>query len=180
LLELTSAYAPFANGGWSATPHIVTRVATAEGRVLYHRRREAHRRVIAIGNVEAMNDMLHATMTSGTGKAAALPRHPAAGKTGTTQNYRDAWFIGYTSHYVGGVWVGNDDGKPMPGITGGSLPAQIWRSIMVEAHSGLRPVALPARDWSDGSWRFGWWGGRNPQADGRDGGSFFQRILNLF
>ena len=180
LLELTSAYAPFANGGWSATPYIVTRVATAEGRALYHRRREAHQRVIAIGNVEAMNDMLHATMTSGTGKAAGLPRHPAAGKTGTTQNYRDAWFIGYTSHYVGGVWVGNDDGKPMPGITGGSLPARIWRSIMVEAHSGLRPVALPARDWSDGSWRFGWWGAKNPQVDGRDSGSFFERILNLF
>ena len=180
LLELTSAYAPFANGGWAAKPHIVTRIATAEGRVLYSRRREAHRRVIAMADVEAMNDMLHATMTGGTGRAAALPRHPAAGKTGTTQNYRDAWFVGYTSHYVGGVWVGNDNGKPMPGITGGSLPAQIWHAIMVDAHSGLRPVALPARDWSDGSWRFGWWRDGNPQADGRNGGSFFERILDLF
>ena len=180
LLELTSAYAPFANGGWAARPYIVTQVAAANGRVLYRRRREVHRRVIDMGHVEAMNDMLQATMTSGTGRAAALQQHPAAGKTGTTQNYRDAWFIGYTSHYVGGVWVGRDNGKPMPGITGGSVPAKIWRSIMTQAHSGLRPVALPARDWSDGSWRFGWWGDRNPQADGHNGDSFFDRVLNLF
>ena len=124
--------------------------------------------------------MLHATMTSGTGKAAALQHHPAAGKTGTTQNYRDAWFIGYTSHYVAGVWVGRDNGKPMPEITGGSVPAKIWRSIMTQAHIDLRPVALPARDWSDGSWRFGWWGDQNPQADGRSGASFFDRVLSLF
>ena len=94
-------------------------------------------------HVGAMNDMLNAVLVSGTGKRAALPDHPAAGKTGTTQDFRDAWFVGYTAHLVGGVWVGNDDGQPMNHVMGGSLPARIWHDVMRVAHKGQAPLSLP-------------------------------------
>jgi penicillin-binding protein 1A len=87
--------------------------------------------------------MLNAVVVSGTGRRAALPDYPAAGKTGTTQDFRDAWFIGYTSHLTTGVWVGNDDGKPMIRTTGGSLPAEIWNKVMRIANAGKIPSALP-------------------------------------
>ena len=134
LLELVSAYAPFANGGYIATPHIVNRIQTPKGKVLYQRRTTGRPRAVALPYVAAMNDMMGATMVSGTARSAALPDRPAAGKTGTTQNFRDAWFIGYTAHYVGGVWIGNDDGKPMKRVTGGTLPAGMWKKIMLTAH----------------------------------------------
>ncbi len=90
-----------------------------------------------------MNDMLHAALVSGSGRRAAIPLHPAGGKTGTTQDNRDAWFVGYTAHLTAGVWTGNDDGSPMNGITGSGLPALIWRDVMRDAHSALPPTALP-------------------------------------
>jgi penicillin-binding protein 1A len=90
-----------------------------------------------------MNDMLTATITSGTGKQAAIEGHMAAGKTGTTQSFRDAWFIGYTGHYVGGVWIGNDDGTRMKKVTGGTLPAKLWHEIMLYAHTDKTPLPLP-------------------------------------
>ena len=83
-----------------------------------------------------MNDMLAGVIARGTGKTAALPR-PAAGKTGTTQEYRDAWFIGYTADLVAGVWLGNDDNSPMNRVTGGSLPALAWRDFMLAATTGM-------------------------------------------
>ncbi len=143
LLELVSAYAPFANGGYIATPHIVNRIQTPKGKVLYQRRTTGRPRAVALPYVGAMNDMMGATMVSGTARSAALPDRPAAGKTGTTQNFRDAWFIGYTAHYVGGVWIGNDDGKPMKRVTGGTLPAGMWKNIMLTAHRDKRAAALP-------------------------------------
>ena len=84
-----------------------------------------------------MNQMLSAVIGHGTGKSAALPR-PAAGKTGTTQEYRDAWFIGYTADLVAGVWLGNDDNAPMNKVTGGSLPAQTWQRFMLAATQACR------------------------------------------
>ena len=93
--------------------------------------------------VAEMNDMMNATLVSGTGRQAALPDQIAGGKTGTSQNSRDAWFVGYTAHYVCGVWVGNDDGSKMRNVTGGTLPAQIWHDIMAYAHQGQQPMALP-------------------------------------
>jgi len=87
--------------------------------------------------------MLNAALTRGTGKRAAIPGHVAAGKTGTTQDSRDAWFIGYTAQYVAGVWVGNDDNSRMNKVTGGTLPAELWHDIMLYAHEGKRPLPLP-------------------------------------
>ncbi len=102
LLELTGAYAPFANGGQGVLPHIITRVRNGDGKVLYERQRSTTGQVVALQYVGAMNDMMNATVTRGTGKQAAIDGQMAAGKTGTTQSYRDAWFVGYTAHYVGG------------------------------------------------------------------------------
>lgn len=143
LLGLTSAYGPFANGGADVSPHVITRIRSRRGKILYRRYSPKRTRVIDHRFVGSMNDMLNAVVVMGTGKGAALPAHPAAGKTGTSQNFRDAWFIGYTGHYLAGVWVGNDNGSPMNRVTGGSLPARIWKAAMTEAHRGRRPKPLP-------------------------------------
>jgi penicillin-binding protein 1A len=143
LLELTGAYGVLANGGRSVEPHIVARVRTGSGQVLFQRSASPADIVVAPGHVAAMNDMLSAVLTSGTGRRAALPGHQAAGKTGTSQGFRDAWFVGYTAQYVAGVWIGNDDGRAMNRVMGGSVPATLWRDAMLAAHDGRAPVALP-------------------------------------
>jgi penicillin-binding protein 1A len=143
LLELVGAYAPFANGGQGVLPHIVTRVRNGDGAVLYERQRSTTGQVVALNYVGAMNDMLTATVVRGTGKKAAIEGHVAAGKTGTSQGSRDAWFVGYTAHYVGGVWIGNDNGSRMRRVTGGSLPAQLWHDIMLLAHRDKPKLKLP-------------------------------------
>lgn len=143
LLELAGAYAPFANGGMRVLPHVITRIRTGEGKVLYQRKKSAAGLVVALHDVGAMNDMLNAALVRGTGKRAAIPRHVAGGKTGTTQNSRDAWFVGYTAHYVAGVWIGNDDNSRMKKVTGGTLPASLWHDIMLYAHQDKEPLPLP-------------------------------------
>ena len=143
LLEMTGAYTAFANSGHRVDPHIIKRVRMSSGRVLYMRPPVAAQIAIAPAHVGAMNDMLNAALVTGTGRRAGLSLHPAAGKTGTTQDFRDAWFIGYTAHLAGGVWVGNDQGRTMNNVRGGSLPALIWREIMTTAHEGRSVVALP-------------------------------------
>jgi penicillin-binding protein 1A len=90
-----------------------------------------------------MNAMLRETLTIGTARAAQLPGWSAAGKTGTSQDFRDAWFIGYTSHLVTGVWLGNDDSSPMKKATGGGLPVEIWNRVMKPAHQGIPVAGLP-------------------------------------
>jgi penicillin-binding protein 1A len=142
LLELTSAYAVLARGGTTVEPYLIERVRTPGGKVLYQHAEETGTVVVAPAQVHALNDMLHAVVTSGTGRRAALPRHPAAGKTGTSQDFRDAWFVGFTGHFVAGVWVGNDDGRAMNGVMGGGLPAQLWHDVMLIAHAGLAPASL--------------------------------------
>jgi penicillin-binding protein 1A len=142
LLELTSAYGVLANGGRELDAHIVRRVRTASGQLLFERRPGPENVLVAPEHVVAMNDMLSAVLVSGTGKRAALPGHPAAGKTGTSQDFRDAWFVGYTAQFVTGVWVGNDDGRAMNRVMGGSLPARLWRDAMLIAHEGGASASL--------------------------------------
>jgi penicillin-binding protein 1A len=124
-------------------PHIINRIRTSSGRVVYERPDDPAEVLVAPAQVGAINDMLNAVVVTGTGKRAALPRHPAAGKTGTSQDFRDAWFVGYTAHFVAGVWVGNDDRRPMNRVMGGNFPARLWREVMLLAHDGLTPRALP-------------------------------------
>ncbi|MBI3453664.1 MAG: penicillin-binding protein 1A [Rhodospirillales bacterium] len=157
LLELTAAYAPFANGGNGVLPYAITEIRDTAGNVIYRRAGSGPGRVIQGGALAAMNDMLTAVIAGGTGRAATLDR-PAAGKTGTSQDFRDAWFIGYTADYVAGVWLGNDNDQPMDRVTGGSLSARLWRAFMLEAHRGLparplnvAPVPLAAADPATGS-----------------------------
>jgi penicillin-binding protein 1A len=144
LLELCGAYGTLAAGGLAVDPFVVQRIRTTDGSVLYERPEPSPRMVVAPDTIGAINTMLNAAIVSGTGRRAAFPRHQAAGKTGTTQDFRDAWFVGYTAHLVAGVWLGNDDGSPMNHVTGGSLPARMWRAVMEPAHAGLTPRSLPA------------------------------------
>jgi penicillin-binding protein 1A len=97
-----------------------------------------------------MNTMMRETLVSGTARRADLPGWLAAGKTGTSQDFRDAWFIGYTSHLVAGVWLGNDDNSPTKKAVGGGLPVEVWSRFMRTAHQGVAPAALPGL--SEGGW----------------------------
>jgi penicillin-binding protein 1A len=142
-LELVSAYATFANGGLAVSPHVIERVRAADGKVLYTRSAQALGRIVDARYVGMMNAMMHETLVSGTARHADLPGWSAAGKTGTSQDYRDAWFIGYTAHLVTGVWLGNDDNSPSHKATGGGLPVDIWSRFMRVAHQGVAPTALP-------------------------------------
>lgn len=142
LLELTGAYNVIANGGRAVEPYAVRRVRTFAGDVLFTRQAPVAAQVLAPEKVVAINDMLSTALNEGTGRRAAIPTHAAAGKTGTSQAFRDAWFIGYTGYLTTGVWAGNDDGSGMNRVVGGSLPAEIWREIMIGAHAGKPPVPL--------------------------------------
>ncbi len=142
LIELSAAFAPFANGGTAVLPYAIAEIRDASGGVIYRRAGSGAGRVISRQALVQMTDMLSAVVQRGTGRAAAFDR-PAAGKTGTSQDYRDAWFVGFTADLVTGVWFGNDDGQPMERVTGGGLAARLWRAFMLEAHTGLpvRPLA---------------------------------------
>ncbi len=142
-LELVSAYAPLANGGLAVVPHVIERITAGNGKVLYVRNEQPLGRIIEARYVAMMNEMMAQTLTIGTAHKAALPGWPAAGKTGTSQDFRDAWFIGYTSHLVTGVWLGNDDGTPTKKVTGGALPVEIWSRFMRGAHQSVPVAALP-------------------------------------
>ena len=142
-LELVSAYAPFANGGLAVVPHVIERITASNGKVLYTRNEQPLGRIIDARYVAMMNEMMAQTLTIGTAHKAALPGWPAAGKTGTSQDFRDAWFIGYTAHLVTGVWLGNDDGTPTKKVTGGGLPVEIWSRFMRGAHQGVPVAAMP-------------------------------------
>jgi len=142
LLELTQAYAVFANQGQGVWFRGIDEIRDSTGAVLFRRSGDGPGRVVESRQVNQMNDMMTAVVEWGTGKSAALGR-PAAGKTGTSQDFRDAWFMGFTAELVTGVWVGNDDNKPMDKVTGGTLPALIWRSVMSKALEGTPPQPLP-------------------------------------
>jgi penicillin-binding protein 1A len=151
-LELTAAYAPFANGGEAVTPHGILSIRTRGGHVIWARENSSKARVMSEQNAAEVVGMMTQVMTAGTGKAARLDERPSAGKTGTTQDFHDAWFVGFTADLVTGVWVGNDDNSPMSHATGGGLPAHIFHSFMESAEQGLpvKPLtalsALPVAD----------------------------------
>lgn len=132
-LDLTAAYAPFANGGYAVVPHGILSIADRDGDLLYKRQDSGPRRVVAPELARSMDTMLGAVVSWGTGRAARLADRMAHGKTGTSQGYRDAWFVGYAGKTLAGVWVGNDDGTPMRDVTGGILPTQIWHAFMLNA-----------------------------------------------
>lgn len=143
LLELAGAYAVLSNGGSLVEPYAIRRVRLSSGRVVFAR---AGGRTVQVADpvlVGELSSMLNTAMMSGTGRRAVIPWHPAGGKTGTTQDFRDAWFVGYTAHLTAGVWIGNDNGAPMRHAVGGGLPAEIWHEIMLTAHAGKAPLALP-------------------------------------
>ncbi|MHB8272505.1 transglycosylase domain-containing protein [Bradyrhizobium sp.] len=144
LTELVGAYAPFANGGRGVAPHVVNKIRTVEGnKVLYARPADQLAQVIEPRHVAMMNTMMQETLLSGTARKAEIPGWSAAGKTGTSQDFRDAWFIGYTANLVTGVWLGNDDNSPTKKATGGGLPVEVWTRFMKTAHEGVRVAALP-------------------------------------
>jgi len=142
-LELTASYVPFANGGEGVLPFAIRRVRDKSGRVLYAHKASDEGAVISPLNEGRMTELMVTTLTAGTGRAARLSDRPSAGKTGTTQDYRDAWFVGFSADLICGVWIGNDDNRPMNRAVGGGLPAHIFRDFMEHAESGLPSKPLP-------------------------------------
>lgn len=168
LSELVSAYVPFATGGRKAVAHGVTRIATIDGDVLYERSGSGLGNAISADAAGAMNRMLIKSIREGTGKAAALANRPSAGKTGTSQDFKDAWFIGYTRQMVTGVWTGSDANLPMDNENrGGTLPAVIWKTFMDGATAGQPVLPLPGSDVVD-----------EPTED--DGSAFDDLLAGLF
>ncbi len=155
LAELTGAYQVFQSGGRAMRPFLIHQVANARGDVLWHRNPALPPVIYDNGHAAQMVRVLQQVIDSpyGTGRRARLDR-PAAGKTGTSQNNRDAWFVGFTPDLVCGVWVGDDHGQPMKGMTGGETPALIWRDFMLVAHRGLAPRAFVEAAGSDPRDRF--------------------------
>lgn len=136
-LELTAAYAAIANGGYAVEPYAITRITNLAGELYYERpRRRLVKHIAPRRTINTLEDMMQRVMTDGTGKN-AKPSFFSAGKTGTSQNNRDAWFAGYSDDLVTSVWLGNDDNSPMNNVTGGGLPARMWKEIMTQSRGKL-------------------------------------------
>jgi penicillin-binding protein 1A len=146
-LEMTAAYAAFANGGQGVTPYVIREVRAANNKVIYKREGSGIGQVVDRARLPMMNAMMRETLLTGTGRKAEIAGWEAAGKTGTTQDFRDAWFVGYTSRLVGTVWLGNDDNSPMRRVSGGGLPTEIWAKFMKGALQGAQPQPLPGGLW---------------------------------
>jgi penicillin-binding protein 1A len=144
-MEMAQAYAPFSNGGFLAKGYGIERIRTASGKVLYDHGVEKASRAAVIGSpaLQYMNQMMRQVVTSGTGTRAKVAGYDIAGKTGTTSDYRDAWFVGYSGGFVAAVWTGKDDNTPMKKVTGGGAPAEIWRNFMTAALPRLKSTPIP-------------------------------------
>ena len=147
-LEMAQAYAPLSNGGFFARAYGIERIRTAAGQVLYDRSVGAadHRAVIGQPALAYMNLMMRQVLVSGTGTRAFVPGYDEAGKTCTTSDYRDAWFVGYTGGFVTAVWVGRDDNTPMRRVTGGGAPAGVWHAYMAAALPRLQTAPIPGSE----------------------------------
>ena len=146
LVEMTGAYAGILNGGSSVKPYGITELRLrGEDTPMMGSGGGIGERVIRRDAAQGLVWMMEKVVSEGTGRRAMLPGRPAAGKTGTSQEARDAWFIGFTADYVAGVWMGYDDNTPLQGVTGGGLPAEIWREVMTNLHQDLPTRPLPAR-----------------------------------
>jgi penicillin-binding protein 1A len=147
-LELVSAYATFANGGIGVTPYVIAQVKTTDGKLIYKRPASGGLgRVIDPAAVAMMNEMMHNTFVIGTAQKAQIPGWPMAGKTGTSQDFKDAWFVGFTGNLVAGVWLGNDDNTSTKRVTGGNLPVETWHNFMKIALKDKQPVGLPGGEY---------------------------------
>jgi penicillin-binding protein 1A len=145
LLDHTGAYATFPNLGMKVTPHAILEVRTGDGKLIWRYDRDGPKpvRVLPAHVAQDMITMMNSVVENGTGRRARLDGISAAGKTGTTNAYRDAWFMGYTANFVCGIWFGNDNYEPTNRMTGGSLPAMTWHNIMAYAHQGIEVKQLP-------------------------------------
>ncbi len=145
VLEHTVAYATFPNKGMAVTPHAILEVRSGTGETIWRFDRDGKKPTRAIPESVAsdMAFMMSKVVEEGTARRAILDGMKSAGKTGTTNSYRDAWFVGYTGNFVCGVWYGNDDYSPLNKMTGGSLPAQTWHDIMAYAHQGIELKNIP-------------------------------------
>ncbi len=144
LIEMTGAYAGILNGGSSVRPYGIEELRIqGEDTPLMRRTTGIGERVISESAARQLIWMMSRVIEEGTGRRAKLDGYEAAGKTGTTQAARDAWFIGFTADYVAGVWMGNDDNAPLTGVTGGGLPAEIWHEVMQRVQEGLPASPLP-------------------------------------
>jgi penicillin-binding protein 1A len=178
-LELTQAYAAFATVGHRVQPYTVLEVRKANGDLVFRRNLDMQPRVISDDEALAMNSMMYQVVQWGTGRAAAVPGHEVAGKTGTSAEFRDAWFVGFSPELITGVWIGNDDFSPMKKITGGTLPAQIWSGFMRTALKNMPastlPRAEPVSENPEGAYSDD---GENMIQRGLDGiGSFFGNLF---
>ena len=142
LIDLTAAYMPFAHAGAEVPPHSIREVRTRQGETLYQFEPIEGFRVIEAAHAKVMTQMLEGVVNRGTGRRARLSNQPVAGKTGTTNEWRDAWFIGFSPYYTAGVWVGNDRAEPMREISGSTLPLQIWHDFMAPLHEDLPRARL--------------------------------------
>lgn len=144
-LEMAQAYSPFANGGFAVKGYGIERIRTAAGKILYDHNVAKPPKVSVIGTpaLPEMTQMLRQVLISGTGARARVPGYDLAGKTGTTSDYKDAWFVGYTGGFTAAVWVGRDDNTPMKKVTGGSSPAEIWYGFMATALPRLNVQTIP-------------------------------------
>ena len=143
VLEMVSAFATFANNGMAIAPHVVESIRGKDGKARYQRIPQSLGQIVEPRYVAMMNAMMQETLSSGTGRKADLAGRPAAGKTGTSQDFRDGWFVGYTANLVTAVWLGNDDSSPTKKMTGGGLPSEIWARFMKNAHRNVPVASLP-------------------------------------
>ena len=166
LIEMAGAYAGILNGGSSVTPYgLIELQLLGDENPLMGAGGGIGERVIQTSAAEQLIWMMEKVVSEGSGRRAALPGWQAAGKTGTTQAARDAWFIGFTADYVTGVWMGYDDNTPLKGVTGGGLPAEIWHETMIRVQEGLEPKPLPMRPPAPSTQTLG------PERGNRGGGS---------